>query len=80
MDTFDFFVLHNPKVFDIQDTSVPPVFLLSNVFSGSTAGSSLPRHAVPSAASFRLNPFIPQPPDPVPQALSFELSGRNITN
>ena len=37
-------------------------------------------NAVPSAASFRLNPFILQPPVPVPQTLSFEFSGRNITN
>ena len=28
MDTFDFFVLHNPKVFDSQDTSALPVFFL----------------------------------------------------
>ena len=38
MDTFDFFVLHNPKVFDSQDTSALPVFFLSDVFFGNTAG------------------------------------------
>lgn len=51
MDTFDFFVLHNPKVFDSQDTSALPVFFLSDVFFGNTAGSSLPRHTVLSAIS-----------------------------
>ena len=56
MDTFDFFVLHNPKVFDSQDTSSPPVFFLSNGSSDSTAGSSLPRHTVLSAVSFLLCP------------------------
>ena len=52
MDTFDFFVLHNPKVFDIQGTSALPVFFLSDVFFGNTAGSSLPRRTVLSAVSF----------------------------
>lgn len=56
MDTFDFFVLHNPKVFDSQDTSALPVFFLSDVFFGNTAGSSLPRHTVLSAVSFLLCP------------------------
>ena len=53
MDTFDFFVLHNPKVFDSQDTSALPVFFLSDGFSGSTAGSFLLRHIVLFAVSFR---------------------------
>ena len=52
MDTFDFFVLHNPKVFDIQDISALPVFFLSDGFFGNTAGSSLLRHTVLSAVSF----------------------------
>ena len=56
MDTFDFFVLHNPKVFDSQDMSSPPVFFLSDDFSGSTAGSFLLRHIVLSAVSFLLCP------------------------
>ena len=54
MDTSDFFVLHNPQVFDSQDTSSSPVFFLSDGFSGSTAGSSLPQHIVLSAVSFLL--------------------------
>ena len=53
MDTFDFFVLHNLKAFDRKDISVLPVFFLSDVFSGSTAGSFLLRHIVLSAVSFR---------------------------
>ena len=56
MDTSDFFVLRNPKVFDSQDMSSPPVFFLSDGFSGSTAGSSLPQHTVLSAVSFLLCP------------------------
>ena len=56
MDTSDFFVLHNPKVFDIQDISALPVFFLSDGFSGNTAGSSLLRHTVLSAVSFLLCP------------------------
>ena len=35
-----FFVLHNPKVFDSQDTSALPVFFLSDVFFGNTAAVS----------------------------------------
>ena len=53
MDTSGFFVLHNPKVFDNQDTSALPVFFLSDGFSGSTAGSFLLRHTVLFAVSFR---------------------------
>ena len=41
---------------DRKDTSALPVFFLSDVFFGNTAGSSLPRHTVLSAVSFLLCP------------------------
>ena len=53
MDTSGFFVLHNPKAFDSQDTSSPPVFFLSYGFSSSTDGSFLLQHIVLFAVSFQ---------------------------